>query len=93
VKTRVKVRVTGRVQGVWFRSSTKQKADELGLKGWVRNMDDGSVEAVFQGEEDKINDMIKWCHVGPSLAKVKKVYVEKDDEAMEDYSDFTIRYD
>ncbi|MEM1942781.1 MAG: acylphosphatase [Candidatus Caldarchaeum sp.] len=76
-RTGVRVRVYGRVQGVWFRSSMKEKADELGLDGWVRNLDDGSVEAVIAGDEEKVNKLVEWCRVGPPLAKVEKVMVEK----------------
>ena len=77
MKTNVHVLISGRVQGVWFRASTKKKADELGIHGWVRNTSDGKVEAVFEGEEEKVDEMIKWCHIGPPLARVKKVEVEK----------------
>jgi len=77
MKTNVHVLISGRVQGVWFRASTKKKADELGIHGWVRNTSDGKVEAVFEGEKEKIDEMIKWCHIGPPLAHVEKVEVEK----------------
>ncbi|MEM0493259.1 MAG: acylphosphatase [Candidatus Thermoplasmatota archaeon] len=90
-KKSIRVKITGRVQGVWFRSNTKQKADELGLVGWVKNMDDGSVEAVFQGEEDKINDIVKWCYKGPPLARVDKVYI-KNEGLTESYKSFEILY-
>ena len=79
MKTNVHVLISGRVQGVWFRASTKKKADELGIHGWVRNTSDGKVEAVFEGEKEKIDEMIKWCHIGPPLARVEKVEVEKQD--------------
>jgi len=55
---RAEVRVTGRVQGVWFRQSTKNMADQHGVTGWCRNNPDGSVEAVFEGEEDQVKSRI-----------------------------------
>jgi len=73
MKTRVHVRIFGKVQGVWYRASTKQKADELGIIGWVRNTDDGCVEAVFEGEKAKIDEMITWCWIGPQRAQVTDV--------------------
>jgi acylphosphatase len=75
-ETRAHVLISGRVQGVFFRSNTQSKAKELGLKGWVRNLPDGRVEAVFEGEEGKVREMIDWCHKGPSYASVSGVEVE-----------------
>ena len=87
----VKVIISGRVQGVWFRANTKQKAEELGIFGWVRNTDDGCVEAVFEGDERLIDEMINWCHKGPALAKVEKVEIKKRRPTNE-FDDFSIRY-
>ncbi len=87
----VHVIISGRVQGVWFRANTKQKAEQLGLTGWVRNTPDGCVEAVFEGEERLIKEMIKWCHKGPSLAKVEKVEV-KNQNLIGGFDGFSIRY-
>ena len=70
MKTRVHVVISGKVQGVWFRASTKQKADELGVTGWVKNTADGNVEAVFEAEKAVIDEMIAWCWVGPPRANV-----------------------
>ncbi|MCX6671406.1 MAG: acylphosphatase [Euryarchaeota archaeon] len=75
MKTRVHVVISGRVQGVWYRASTKQKADELGLTGWVKNTVDGNVEAVFDGEKAVIDEMITWCWIGPPLARVSDVKI------------------
>ena len=83
--------ISGRVQGVWFRSSTKQKANQLGLMGWVRNTDDGCVEAVFEGEEELVKEMIEWCQHGPPLARVENVEM-KDQNLTDSYDDFTIKY-
>ena len=66
--TRAKVRVTGRVQGVWFRQSTKQTATLHNVYGWVKNNPDGSVEAVFEGEENAVQAVVDWCRQGPEMA-------------------------
>ncbi len=67
---RVRVRVEGRVQGVGFRYSTRGEALKLGLAGWVRNLPDGSVEAVFEGPEDRVGAAVDWCRSGPPGARV-----------------------
>jgi acylphosphatase len=85
------VLISGRVQGVFFRASTKQKAEQLGVKGWVRNTSDGRVEAVFQGNEDSVKEMIKWCHNGPSLSRVDNIDIEEKQISNKLY-DFSIRY-
>jgi acylphosphatase len=87
----VHVVISGKVQGVWFRASTKQIAKQLGLTGWIRNTSDGCVEAVFEGEECLINKMIKWCHQGSPLSKVNNVEV-KNQEPTNEFSDFSIRF-
>ena len=79
MKTNVHVLISGRVQGVWYRASTKQKAEQLDIKGWVRNTEDGCVEAIFQGDEKQVNEMINWCYQGPPLAKVDDVKIMKKD--------------
>lgn len=83
--------ISGKVQGVFFRTQTQKKAQELGLKGWVRNTEDGKVEAVFEGEEEKVKEMVKWCGKGPSGSQVKKVE-EVEKVAGEKLEDFEIRY-
>ncbi|KAA0003187.1 MAG: acylphosphatase [Thermoplasmata archaeon] len=88
---RAHVWISGRVQGVWFRAHTKEKALELGIKGWVRNLPDGRVEAVFEGKNESIEKMIQWCHIGPSLARVKNVHVEWE-EPKNEFETFTIKY-
>jgi len=86
----IHVIISGRVQGVWFRVSTKNKAEQLGIKGWVRNTSDGKVEAVFEGEEKILDEMLKWCHIGPQLSKVDNVVIEKKYKIV-GFSDFCIR--
>ena len=83
--------ISGEVQGVGFRFHTQIKALNLGLKGWVKNLDNGDVEAVFEGEEDKVKEMIEWCKKGPWLAKVNNVKVEFSDYKCE-FEVFEIRY-
>jgi len=72
---RARLRIYGRVQGVFFRSTMREIANELGVSGWVRNMPDGSVEAVVEGERDKVEELIRWAHRGPPLARVERVEV------------------
>jgi len=73
---RAHVFVSGVVQGVGYRYATVQQAEKLGLNGWVRNLSDGRVEAVFEGERATVEQMIRWCDRGPSAAIVKEVMVE-----------------
>tara|TARA_R110001592_G_scaffold191698_1_gene438226 strand:- start:152 stop:421 length:270 start_codon:yes stop_codon:yes gene_type:complete len=72
---RVRLLITGRVQGVGYRYHTCQQARKRGLLGWVKNQSDGSVEAEIQGEAEDVNDMIAWCERGPTLANVRQVTV------------------
>lgn len=67
---RTEVFVSGRVQGVFFRQNIQRKARSLGLNGWVRNLPDGKVEALFEGEKEIIKEMIKWIEKGPFLSRV-----------------------
>ena len=69
------VKISGRVQGVWFRQSTKQTADQFAVVGWVRNNPDRSVEAVFEGSRDNVQAVIDWCQKGPELARVDELQV------------------
>ena len=77
--TTVHVRIEGRVQGVWFRGWTVDRATERLLSGWVRNVTDGTVEALFNGPKAKVDEMIALVHDGPKLAKVDKVTVREVD--------------
>ncbi len=90
--TRVHLLITGRVQGVYFRHHTMEKAVELGLKGWVRNRMDGKVEAVFEGAPAQVNEMIDWCHTGPVHANVTGVQ-EAWEEPVGENGPFRIKYD
>jgi len=73
VKARAHVFVTGRVQGVFFRSATKHNADRHDVKGWVSNLPDHRVEAVFEGEKEAVQKLIEFCKHGPLGAKVAKI--------------------
>jgi acylphosphatase len=73
---RAHVRVAGRVQGVFFRVETRDRARSLGLVGWVRNAHDGSVEAAFEGPVERVQSMLDWCRRGPSHAEVEDVSIE-----------------
>lgn len=86
---RVHVLVSGCVQGVSFRDATRRQAEQLGLSGWVRNTQDGQVEAVFEGDADTVRQMIGWCESGPSSADVEDVSVEN--EHPEGLSSFEVR--
>ena len=88
---RAQVRVTGRVQGVFFRQATRETAERLGLSGWVRNLPDGSVEALFEGERLLVEEAVAWCRQGPPRAAVDSVAVEWLDGPAETGS-FVIRY-
>ena len=70
---RVRVRIFGRVQGVYYRASMLQQAQQLGLTGWVMNRPDGSVESVAEGSKAKLDQLIAWCHIGPEGARVARV--------------------
>ena len=88
---RVHVYVSGRVQGVLFRADTRRAAADLNLTGWVSNMADGRVEALFEGEDESVNKMLKWCHVGPPAARVEEVIITKEPHTSE-FRDFSIKY-
>lgn len=81
--------IYGQVQGVFFRRSAKLKAEELCVCGWVKNLDDGNVEIMAEGEKRKVNEFIKWCKKGPPFAKVENVEVEEL-KGVEGFSDFSI---
>ncbi len=87
--TRARVRVRGRVQGVFFRVETRDRARSLGLAGWVRNCPDGTVEAVFEGEDEDVARRVEFCRRGPSGARVDSVDVYE--EAPDGVTAFSVR--
>jgi acylphosphatase len=90
-KVRARVIVEGRVQGVFFRHHTQEMAFRLGVKGWVKNRRDGNVEAIFEGDKDRVDQIIQWCHRGPSGARVTTVYVTSEIFTGE-FEDFSVIY-
>ena len=91
VKVRAHVFVSGWVQGVFFRSEMRHEAERLGLKGWVRNLPDGRVEAVFEGEEESVKRLVDFCGHGPLGARVKGTNVVWESYTGE-FKGFKIRY-
>jgi acylphosphatase len=88
---RVQVLISGRVQGVYFRAYTRDQAVARGLSGWVRNLPDGRVAAVFEGDREKIDSMLAWCRQGPSYAAVDEVLTDWQPYQGE-FQDFRIAY-
>ncbi len=88
-RRRVNIKVTGQVQGVFFRYSTKAEAERLGLTGFVRNEPDGSVKIVAEGEEEALQKLVEWCRKGTEYSKVEKVDIMWQ-EATGEFTDFAI---
>jgi acylphosphatase len=86
---RRRVVVGGRVQGVWFRQSTREHARSNGVAGWVRNLPDGTVEAVLEGPPDAVQTLVRFCGTGPARARVDRI--DQHDESPEGLSGFEIR--
>lgn len=74
-RIRAHVFVSGRVQGVYYRATTRDMARECGIDGWVSNLNDGRVEAVFEGPREAVDEMVEWCHEGSPRARVEDVEV------------------
>jgi acylphosphatase len=91
MKTRAHVFVSGRVQGIFFRSETKHKAESHNVKGWVRNLLDGRVEAVFEGEEEAVKALIEFCKRGPAGARITNVDLRWENFTGE-FGAFKVRY-
>jgi acylphosphatase len=91
MQTRAHVFVAGRVQGVFFRSATKHYADRYFVKGWIRNLPDGRVEAVFEGEKEAVQKLIEFCKHGPSSARVTNVDFTWENYTGE-FESFKLRY-
>lgn len=91
MKVRAQVLVSGRVQGVFFRSETEYEAVKRSVSGWVRNLPDGRVEAVFEGEKEAVEELVEFCRRGPRGARVSKVEVRWEEYGGE-FKGFRIRY-
>jgi len=89
--SRAHVYVSGKVQGVFFRQNTKRQAQSFGVKGWVKNLDDGRVEAVFEGEEEAVKAVVDFCSKGPRGASVTDITVNWE-PCREEFQNFTIAY-
>ncbi len=85
------IKVTGRVQGVWFRKFTEEKAKEIGLKGWVKNLPDGSVLTVAQGEVKDLETFIDFLKVGSPMSRVDKIFTSEIND-LSDFDNFSIKY-
>ncbi|MGC8494841.1 MAG: acylphosphatase [Syntrophobacteraceae bacterium] len=90
-KRRVHVWISGRVQGVFFRAYARDAGRVSGVFGWVRNLPDGRVEAVFEGDADKVENMLAWCHSGSPLSRVDGVEV-REEACTGEFTSFTIAY-
>ena len=88
---RAHVIISGRVQGVFYRVSTRDIAEQLGVRGWVKNKTDNRVEAVFEGEETAVKNIISWCHKGPPSASVSGVVVDYQ-KFLGEFQNFTVKY-
>jgi acylphosphatase len=91
MEVRAHVWISGRVQGVFFRYATQQEAQKHGVAGWVKNLPDGRVEAVFEGEKEAVEALLQWCRRGPPSAAVSEVAVEWEPHRGE-FASFEIRY-
>jgi len=89
---RARVKIEGRVQGVFFRESTRREAERLGVKGWVRNLDDGDVEALLEGEASRVEQLIQWCHRGPRAARVDRVTITDEAAQGDDLHGFSVEH-
>lgn len=88
---RIHAIIHGRVQGVFFRASTRDEGQRLNLRGWVKNLPDGTVETAFQGEDSAVREMLSWLHSGPPAARVDRVE-SREEAVVENESEFRIVY-
>lgn len=86
---RIHLYISGRVQGVNYRNNAKYKANQLGLTGWVKNLPDGRVEAVVEGDSEDVYEFVKWCRKGPSRSWVKNVEIERE-EVKDEFQRFRV---
>lgn len=91
MRFRAHVWISGEVQGVFFRSSVRSQAMLRSVRGWVRNLPDGRVEAVFEGHKSDVDKVIEYCRQGPDVSTVERIEV-KEEKPTGRFSDFQIRY-
>jgi len=92
VKKAVQVIISGRVQGVCFRMETQRTAKSFNVSGWARNLSDGTVEAVFEGDGPDVDAVLSWCKKGPEMASVAGVQIREIDLSNEEKREFIIKY-
>jgi acylphosphatase len=85
----ISIRIKGKVQGVYYRQSTKEKALELNIAGYVKNMNDGDVFVIATGNEEDLNELVEWCKKGPARALVTKVIVTS--EPIQEFTTFSVQ--
>ncbi|MCG6185950.1 acylphosphatase [Maribellus maritimus] len=85
------IKVSGRVQGVWFRKFTEEKAKETGIKGWVKNLPDGNVLVIAQAEKTDLDTFIDYLKIGPPMARVDKIFTSENN-VLSDFDNFSIKY-
>lgn len=85
------IKVAGRVQGVWFRAFTQEKATELGIKGWVKNLPDGSVLVVAQADKTDLDTFVDYLRIGPTRARVDNIFKSEIND-LSDFDNFSIKY-
>lgn len=90
-KIRVHLTIKGKVQGVFFRLETQKTAKKAGVFGWVKNVNNGDVEALLEGDQEAVHDVVQWCHNGPSASRVDKVIVT-DQGHQGEFNDFYVTY-
>lgn len=90
-KQRVRLFVKGKVQGVFFRQALKVKAKQNNVSGWVRNLKDGRVEAVLEGEDMSVSSVVEWCHAGPANARVEDIEI-RNEKFKNEFEKFDVLY-
>jgi acylphosphatase len=91
-KIRAHIFASGKVQGVFYRGNIRKRAEKLGVSGWVKNLADGRVEAIFEGDKEEVEEMVNWARKGPIWAKIEALDVIWEDYLGE-FNSFEIRYD
>ena len=91
IQKRIHIFVTGRVQGVFFRQSTRVMAIKNNVNGWVRNLDDGRVEIIAEGEKQNIGNLVNWCKTGPANSRVDEFELSEEN-VTDDFENFEVRY-
>ncbi len=91
VKQRIRILIKGKVQGVFFRQALKITAKKNNVFGWVRNLDDGKVETIIEGDDENVSAVVEWCHAGPANARVEDIEI-KNEKFVGEFSKFDVLY-